>query len=80
MTSNNLSDVIPLWNLFHVLIVAMMLQYHLILIHTVWMAWMIVSIMTNAGTLHAKTGLKRKRYFLAVLHVRKQQIMDLLMV
>ena len=70
----------PLWNPFHVLTVAIMLQYHLILIHTVLLAWMIVSIMVNAGTLHAKTVLKRKRYSSSVLHVRQQQIIDLLMV
>ena len=70
----------PLWNPFHVLIVAIMLQYHLILIHTVLMAWMIVSIMANAGTLDDITVLQRKRYSLSVLHVRQQLIIDLLMV
>ena len=57
----NLSDVIPLWNPFHVLVVAIVLQDHLTLIHTVLLAWMIVFIMANAGTLHAKIVLKRKR-------------------
>ena len=70
----------PLWNPFHVLIVAIALQYHLILIHTLLLAWMIVFIIANAGTLHAKIVLKRKRYFLSVLHVRPQIIIDLSMV
>ena len=77
MTSNNLSDVIPLWNPFNVQIVAIMLQYHLILIHIVLLAWMIVSIMANAGTLHAKTVPQRKRYSLSVFHVSQQLIIDL---
>ena len=70
----------PLWNPFHVLIVAIMLQYHLILIHTSLVAWMIVFIMTNAGTLHAKIVLKRKRSSLSVLHVWPPIIIDLLTV
>ena len=70
----------PLWNPFHVLIVAIVLQYHLILIHILLLAWMIVCIMANAGTLHAKNCSKRKRYSLSVLHVRPQIIIDLLMV
>ena len=70
----------PLWNSFHVLIVAIMLQYHLILIHTVLLAWMIVSIISNAGTSHAQAVLKRNRYFSSVLHVRQQLLIDLLMV
>ena len=70
----------PLWNPFHVLIVAIVLQYHLILIHTLLLAWMIVFIMTKAGTLHAKIILKRKRYSLSVLHVWPPIILDLLMV
>ena len=75
---NNLSDVtLTLWNPFLVLIVAIVLQYHLILIHILLLAWMIVSIMANAGTLHAKIVLKRKRYSLSVLHVRQQIIIDL---
>ena len=78
--NNNLSDVIPLWNALHALIVAIVLQYHLILIHILLLAWMIVSIMANAGTLHAKIVLRRKRYFSSVLHVRPQIIKDLLMV
>ena len=69
MTSNKLSAVIPLWNPFCVLIVVIMIQYHPILIHIVLLAWMIVSIMANAGTLHVKTVLQRKRYSLSVLHV-----------
>ena len=69
-----------LWNPFHVLIVAIVLQYHLILIHILLLAWMIVSIMANAGTLHAKIVLKRKRYSSSVLHVRPQIIIGLLMV
>ena len=72
--------LLPLWNAFHVLIVATMLQYHLILIHILLLAWMIVSIMANAGTLHAKIVLNRKRYSSSVLCVRPQIIIDLLMV
>ena len=78
--NNNLSDVIPLWNAFHVLIVVIMLQYHLILILIVLLVWMIVSIMANAGTLHAKIVLKRKRYSSYVLLVWLQIIINLLMV
>ena len=44
------------------------------------LTWMIVSIMANAGTLHAKIVLKRKRYSSSVLHVRPQIKIDLLMV
>ena len=69
----------PLWNPFHVLIVAIVLQYHFILIHILLLAWMIVYIMANAGTLHAKIVQKRKRYSSSVLHVRPQVIIDLLM-
>ena len=76
----NFSDIIPLWNPFHVLIVAIMLQYHLILIHILLLAWMIVFIMANAGTMHAKIVLKRKRYSSSVLHVWPPIIIDLLMV
>ena len=57
----------PLWNPFHVLIVAIMLQYHLILIHTLFLAWTIVYIMANAKTLHAKLVLKNKKVFLVCL-------------
>ena len=56
------------------------IQYYLILIHILLLEWMIVSIMANAGTLHDKIVLKRKRYSLSVLHVRPQIIIDLLMV
>ena len=49
-----------LWNPFHVLIVAIVLQYHLILIDTIFLVWMIVFIMANAGTLHAKIVLKKE--------------------
>ena len=49
----------PLCNPFHVLIVAIVLQYHLILIHTLLLALMIVFIMANAGTLHARIVLKK---------------------
>ena len=70
----------PLRNPFHVLIVAIMLQYHLILIHTLLLAWMIVFIMANAGTLHAKIILKRKRYSSSVLHVWPPIIIYLLTV
>ena len=56
-----------LWNPFLVLIVAIMLQYHLILIHILLLAWMIVSIMANAGALHAKIVLKRKKVFLVCI-------------
>ena len=68
----------PVWNPFHVLIVAIVLQYHLILIHILLLAWMIVSITANAGTLHAKIVRKRKKV-LSVLYVRPQIIVDLLM-
>ena len=78
--NNNLSYVIPLWNAFHVLVVAIVLQYHLILSHIVLLVWMIVSIKANAQTLHAKIVLKRKRYSLSVLHVTPQKLIDLLMV
>ena len=57
----------PVWNPFHVLIVAIVLQYHLILIHILLLAWRIVSIMANAGTLHAKIVLKRKKVFLVCI-------------
>ena len=70
----------PIWNPFHVLIVAIVLQYLLILIHTSLLAWMIVFIMANAGTLHAKIVLTRKRYSLSVLHVMPSIIIDQLMV
>ena len=70
----------PLWNPFCVLIVPIMLQYHLILIHVVLLAWIIVSIMANAGALHAKIVPKRTRYSSSVFHVRPQLIIDLLMV
>ena len=70
----------PLWNPFHVLIVAIVLQYHLILIHTLLLAWLIVFIMANAGTLHAKIVRKRKRYSSSVLHVWPPIIIDLLTV
>ena len=56
----------PLWNTFHVLIGAIMLQYHLILIHTLLLAWMIVFIMTKAGTLHAKIILKKKVFLVCI--------------
>ena len=64
----------PLWNAFHVLIVAIVLQYHLILILIVLLVWMIDSIMAKAGTLHAKIVVKRKRYSLYVLLVWPQII------
>ena len=67
----------PLWNPFHVLIVAIVLQYLLILIHTILLAWMIVYIMANARTLHAKLVLKRRRYSSSVLHVWPPIIIDL---
>ena len=70
----------PLWNPFHVLIVAIVLQYDLIVIHTSLLAWMIVFIMANAGIVHAKIVLKRKRYSSSVLHVMPSIILDLLMV
>ena len=70
----------PLWNPFQVLIVAIVLKYHLILIHTLLLAWMIVFIMANAVTLHAKIVLKRKRYSSSVLHVIPSIIIDLLMI
>ena len=69
----------PLWNPFHVLIVAIMLQYHLILIHTSLLEWIIVFIMANAETLHDKIVLKRKRYSSSVLHVIASIVIDLLM-
>ena len=67
--NNNLRDVIPLWNAFHVLIVVIVLQYHLIPILIVLLLWMIAFIMANVGTLHAKTVLKRKKYSSYVLLV-----------
>ena len=70
----------PIWNPFHVLIVAIVLQYHLILIHTLLLAWMIVFILANAGTLHAKIVLKTRRYSSSVLHVWPPTIIDLLTV
>ena len=69
-----------LWNPFHVLIVAIVLQYPLILINILLLASMIVHIMANAGTLHAKIVLKRKRYSLSVVLVRPHLIIDLSMV
>ena len=39
---------------------AIVLQYHLILIHILLLAWMIVFIMANAGTMHAKIVLTEK--------------------
>ena len=57
----------PLWNALHVLIVAIMLQYHLILIHIVLLVWMIVSIMANAGTLHDKIVLKKEKVCLVCI-------------
>ena len=57
----------PLWNPFHVLIVAIVLQYLLILIHTILLAWMIVYIMANARTLHGQTCSKKKKVFLVCI-------------
>ena len=74
----NLSDLIPTLNPFHVLILAIVLQYLLILIHTILLAWMIVYIMANARTLHAKLVLRRRRYSSSVLHVWPPIIIDLL--
>ena len=70
----------PLRNPIHVLIDAIMLQYHIILIHMSLLAWMIVFILANAGTLHAKIVLKRKRYSSSVFHVMPSIIIHLLMV
>ena len=70
----------PLQNPFHVKIVAIVLKYHLILINTLFLAWMIVFIMANAGTLHAKIVQKRRRYSSSVLHAWPPIIIDLLTV
>ena len=60
----------PQWNAFHVPIVGIVLQYHLIPILIVLLVWMIAFIMDNVGTLHAKNVLKRKKYSSYVLLVR----------
>ena len=57
----------PPWNAFHVSIVVIVLQYHLIPILIVLPVWMIAFIMANVGTLHAKTVLKRKKVFLVCI-------------
>ena len=76
----NLSDVIPTTDSIPCPDGAIVLQYHLILIHTLLLAWMIVYIMANARTLHAKIVLERRRYSSYVLHVWPPIIIDLLMV
>ena len=76
----NLSDVIPTMESIPCPECGIVLQYHLILLHMSLLAWMIVFIMANAGTLHAKIVLKRKRYSLSVFHVMLPIIVDLLMV
>ena len=57
--NNNLRDVIPQWNAFHVPIVVIVLQYLLIPILIVLLVWMIAFIMDNVETLHAVSVLKK---------------------